>query len=85
MIRLPKKIEETIKRELAQEFSVIKQIFIDSPCRATQLHLIVLGVGHARKLIILRYWGDNSYSFLAGYANMQEIKKELTYQVSNLI
>lgn len=85
MIRLPKKIEETIKRELTQDYSVLKRVFVDSPYKDTKLHLIVLRVGFEHRLIILRYWGDNSYSFLAGYANMQEIRQELEYQVSKNI
>lgn len=84
MIRLPKKIEETIRRELTQDYSVLKRVFVDSPYKYTKLHLIVLRVGFEHRLIILRYWGDNSYSFLAGYTNMQEVTEELAFQVKTL-
>lgn len=85
MIRLPKKIKETILRELAQEYSVESRLFIDSPNKHATRHLVVLRVGCERRLVILSYWGDGSYSFLAGYANMIEVKDELAYQVRRMI
>lgn len=84
MIRLPKKIEETIKRELTQDYSVVERIFVETKFKASNVHLIVLRVGESHELIILRYFGDNSHSFLAGYADMREIKQELAYQISKL-
>lgn len=82
MIRLPKKIEETIKRELTQDYSVVERIFVETKFKASNVHLIVLRVGDKHRLIILRYFGDNSFSFLAGYTDMREIKEELAYQIS---
>ena len=81
MTKLPKKIHETISRELSNEYEVIKRVFLDSSYWQLNLHLVVLRVGRERRLIILRYWGDNSYSFLAGYANMQEVREEIAEQV----
>lgn len=85
MIRLPKKIEQTIKNELTQDYSVLKRIFVETGYKASNVHLIVLRVGFTNRLIILRYFGDNSYSFLAGYANMQEVTEEISYQTSKLL
>lgn len=85
MIRLTKKIEETIRRELTQDYSVVERIFIKTKYKASDVHLIVLRVGFTHRLIILRYFGDNSYSFLGGYADMREIKEEIVHQIGQLI
>lgn len=85
MIRLPKKINETIKRELQNEFSVVERIFLDTGFRATSVHLIVLRDSVTRRLIILRYFGDNSYSLSAGCASMKEISEEITYQIKKFV
>lgn len=85
MIRLAKKIEETIKRELTQDYSVIERVFVETKFKASNVHLIVLRVGSEHRLVILRYFGDNSYSFLAGYADMQEVKAEISYQISKFV
>ena len=85
MIRLPKKIEETIKRELTQDYSVLEIVFIGTKYKASNVHLIALRIGATNRLVVLRYFGDNSYSFLAGYANMKEVTEEILYQVKNLL
>lgn len=85
MIRLPKKIQETIERELTQDYLVVKRVFIDSSCKVARTNLIVLRAGYNQRLVILRYWGDGSYSFLAGYNNMLEVKEELAYQVKKTL
>lgn len=84
MIRLSRIVRETINRELGIDYSVKKRVFVDSPCRATTLTLLVLSVG-CERLVILRYHGDGSYCFLAGYANMREALEEVRLQVAKYI
>lgn len=85
MIRLPKKIEETIKRELTQDYSVVERIFLETKFKASNMHLIVLRIGEKHSLVILRYFGDDSYSFIAGYADMLEVKEEIKYQIGKFV
>ena len=84
MIRLPKKIEKVIKNELSEDYSVLRRIYIERMVKEMCVNLIVLCVGTKQRLIILRYFGDNSYCFLGGYADMAEIVEELSYQVQKL-
>ncbi len=80
MIRLPKKIEETIKRELTENYSVIKRVFIDSPYKNTKLHLIMIRTD-CRRYHIVRYWGDHTFCIIGGFTNREEAQCELKYQV----
>lgn len=84
MIRLPKKIVETIYSVLGQDYYVEKRVFIDSHYRDVKLHLIVLSLSD-RRLFLLKYYGDNSYSFLSGFTNIGEVMHELRCQVAKYI
>lgn len=84
MIKLPKKIKAVIENELVEDYSVVEYVHIKRMYKEMCVHLVVLRVGSKNSLLILRYFGDRSYSFLGGYANIKEIVDELSFQVNKL-
>lgn len=84
MIKLPKKIAKTIKRELNSNFTVIKRVHIYSIFKQSCVDLIVFTTKKLRSFIILRFFGDNSYDFIANYTTLKEIEEELAFQVKKL-
>ena len=84
MIKLPKKIQKTIEELLTQDYFISKKVFIDSPYKDTKVNLIVIKIANKQNYLILRYFGDNSYSLLSGYNDIKEVSEELAYQIYKL-
>lgn len=84
MIKLPKKVARTIEREFPFDSTVIKYVCIKSMYKELCVHLVAFRTSQFKSITILRYFGDDSYSFLGGYANEQEVVEEMSFQVKKL-
>lgn len=76
---MPKKIENVIKFELSSEYDIVKDIKCNYYINSLSVRFIVIRV--ERKLYILIYWADSSYSLLAGYSSMSDINNEIACQI----
>lgn len=84
MIKLPKKIVQTIQRELGTtEITFIEDVYIHHIYKPLCVHLITLRVRANKYMTLVRYFGDNSYS-ICGLYDQKEMIEEIKHQVENL-
>ena len=85
MIKLPKKIANAIKKEFSKDdCTILKYVHIRSPFKELCVWLVLFRIGQSHATTILRYFGDDSYSFMVGYYDQKEITDELAYQIKKL-
>lgn len=82
MLKLPKKITHAIAREFdTTDFTIIKRVYIHSMYKELCVNLIMFRLGQSKSTLMMRYFGDNSYSICGSYINQNEIVEELQYQI----
>ena len=84
MKTITKTIENLIKLELGEDYSVLENVFIEGTCRAINLRIVL--IRYARKdYHIIRHWGDGSYSFIGCLWTREEAYEELHNQFVSIV
>lgn len=84
MIKLPKKIVQTIQRELGTtNITFIEDVYINHIFKPLSVHLIALRIQQNKNITLVRYFGDNSFS-ICGLYDQIEIVEEIKNQVEKL-